>query len=99
MRRYITSVGVCLALLGWSDIGLAQSSAQVEVEGGPWWSALLPTLSLEYQRQLRPVASVWRLSPEAKLAEGQQRDAGRWAVLLSWQLYPLGITTTAQEAR
>ena len=99
MRRYITSVGVCLALLGWSDLGLAQSSAQVEAEGAPWWSALLPTLSLEYQRQLRPAASVWCLGSDALRVEGQQRITGRWAVLLSWQLYPLGITTTAQEPR
>lgn len=88
MRRYITSAGLCLALLIWSGSVLAQEP-QAQAQRAPWWAAALPTLSLEYQRQLRPALGIAHQGARAQLSEPSWRTAGSWAVLLSWQLYPI----------
>lgn len=86
MRRYVMSAGLCLALLIWS--GSVQAQEQ-QAQGAPWWAAALPTLSLEYQRQLRPALGAARQGDIAQLSEPSWRRSGAWTVLLSWQLYPL----------
>lgn len=88
MRRYITSAGLCLALLIWSGSVLAQEP-QAQAQRAPWWAAALPTLSLEYQRQRRPALGALRQGDIAQLSEPSRRGVSSWAVLLSWQLYPL----------